>query len=110
MIETPLTEAVSYTLMIVYYIVAVVLMTISTKRFLKGDFRRILTWIVAAFWIMALPYMLLIMKEMGVSDPSVDLGWLIYLSLVLSGLCILKAAMLLYKFSKIFGFAEKPKK
>jgi hypothetical protein len=88
---------------------AVLIITIAMRRFLKGEFRQILKWLVMSFWFMALPYSLFVFREIrGDQCMAYDeISWVIYICMVIVGLGILKAAMLLNKFSKVYGFADK---
>lgn len=92
-------------------VASVVLITISTRRFLEGEFKDILKWLLAGFWFMALPYTLFIIREIMSPSVNISISWAIYVCMVVVGLCILKAALLLDKFSRVYGFAEptKPK-
>ena len=88
---------------------AVAIITIATRRFLKGEFRQILNWLVVSFWFMAIPYSLFVFREiMGDNCMAYEeISWVIYVCMVIVGLGILKAAMLLNKFSKVYGFADR---
>jgi hypothetical protein len=88
---------------------AVLIITIATRRFLKGEFRQILNWLVFSFWFMALPYTLFVFREIqGENCMAYDeISWIIYICMVIVGLGIFRAAMLLNRFSKVYGFADK---
>jgi putative effector of murein hydrolase LrgA (UPF0299 family) len=90
---------------------AVLLITLAARKFMEGDFKKILTWLLVGMWFMALPYTLFIARELlGECEVHEAISWAIYLCMIVVGLCILRASMLLYNFSKEYGFADFAKK
>jgi putative effector of murein hydrolase LrgA (UPF0299 family) len=90
---------------------SVLLITLAARKFVAGDFKKILTWLLRGMWFMAIPYTLFIARELiGECDVHEAISWVIYLCMIVVGLCILKAGKMLYDFSKAYGFAEFAKK
>ncbi|VVC03820.1 Uncharacterised protein [Candidatus Bilamarchaeum dharawalense] len=89
-------------------LVAVVLMTMAVRRFVKGELRSFLTWMLIGFWLMAIPYSLFIIREVYVisGEQSSLVSLIIYACMCVVALCVLRASFILDKFSKVFGFAE----
>jgi len=106
MIPYTVTAVVSYGIIIL----AVALMTLATKRFLSGEFKEILKWLLIGLWFMAIPYTLFIYREIVEPSENLNISWMIYACMVIVGLCILKSARLLDNFSKVYGFAHTPSK
>ena len=85
---------------------SVLLMTLAAKKFVKGEFKSILTWLLIGMWFMAFPYTLFIWREVTGTFGDLAISWVIYVSMVIVGVCIFKAAKNLYEFSKSYGFAD----
>lgn len=85
-------------------LVSVILMVISSTRFLKGEFKKVLIWIVLGLIFMALPYCLYIIQKLF-NFQSNDL--IIFLFMTIVALFLLRASYLLFNFSNKYGFAKK---
>ncbi|MFH1473544.1 MAG: hypothetical protein ABIE55_01485 [Candidatus Aenigmatarchaeota archaeon] len=87
--------------------VAVVIFTISYRRLSKGEFKKILKWLLLGFYFMVIPYSLFVSREIGLLEEYHEtISLTIYSFMVITGLCILKSSFVLNNFSKIFGFAD----
>ena len=85
-------------------IIAVVLMTVANSKFTKGQIRGVFNWILIAFYFMAIPYLLFILRDAGVlSSGSEIISMTIYLCMIFVAVCLAEASFRLYKFSKNFG-------
>ncbi|MFH1520944.1 MAG: hypothetical protein ABID61_04820 [Candidatus Micrarchaeota archaeon] len=93
---------------LLFVFMAIVLMTIAVRRFVKGELKSFLNWMLVGFWLMAIPYSLFIIRELNVvsEEQSSTVSFIIYACMCIVALCILRASFILDKFSKVFGFAE----
>jgi len=100
-------ESVPAGLLLVVMIVAMSMITVSMRRFIEGDFKRILHWLRNCLWFTTIGYGIFVVREFGAVSGSLGdiLIWVIYACMLVVGFCILKAAMLINAFTKSYGFA-----
>jgi len=85
---------------------AIVIITLSARRFVKGEFKDVLRWLIIGLWLMCFGYTFFLIREIREPETFWEAQWATYLLMSVSAVYILKAAMLLQKFSKLYGFSD----
>ena len=99
-----------YTTVSVMLLAATALIYFANKRFLEGEFKRLMSWFVGAaatFFFGAF-----FSAIYAVISPSIYASTMLMVggfAMILSALFFIRAAFLLHDFSKIFGFADMEK-
>ena len=99
-----------YTTVSVMLLAATALIYFANKRYLEGEFRRLMNWFVGAaatFFFGAF-----FSAIYAVISPSIYASTMLMVggfAMILSAIFFIRAAFLLHDFSKIFGFAEVEK-
>jgi len=92
-------------------VIAVILMTGAYRKFLGGQFKSMLGWILVAFWFMAVPYTAFILRDAHLLDSFGDeISYFIYLCMIVVSVFLVKGAVALVEFSNAFGFADVKEK
>ncbi len=98
-------------------IVTVVISSIATKRFLKGELKEVLQWLMPvslAFFFtcffLGIVFILITMVAMSIEMAKIIQYLIIFegIFLILTSAFFIKIALSLYKFSEIYGFAAMP--
>lgn len=100
--EYTLIAVISY----VVIIAAISIVSLSLRRFNRGEFKDLIRTLLIALWFMIIPYGFMILREtlsLG-PDQTGALGWAIYGSMTIVALYLLKTALLFYRFARVFGF------
>jgi len=90
----------------VIFLEAVVITTISVRKFLKGDLKNVLKWMVFALWLTAFGYTLFLLRELKGGPVQWETQWATYLLMSIAAAYILKTALLLKRFADAYGFAD----
>ena len=92
-------------------VIAVILMTGAYRKFLGGQFKSMLGWILLGLWFMAVPYTAFILQDAGFLDAFGEkISYFIYIFMILVALFLVKGALSLVEFSKVYGFADVKEK
>ncbi len=98
-------------------IMTVVISSIATKRFLKGELKEVLQWLMPvslAFFFtcffLGIVFILITMVAMSIEMTRIIQYLIIFegVFLILTSAFFIKIALSLYKFSATYGFAEMP--
>lgn len=98
-------------------IVTVVISSIATKRFLKGELKEVLQWLMPvslAFFFtcffLGIVFILITMVAMSIEMTRIIQYLIVFegIFLILTSAFFIKIALSLYKFSEVYGFAEMP--
>jgi NADPH-dependent 2,4-dienoyl-CoA reductase/sulfur reductase-like enzyme len=92
-------------LTVVGMVVSVFYLVVSYERFVKGEFTEIVKWFVYGMIYVALYVSVREAVEYLPEEEGV-LHYAAHFASLTASLCILKAAVLLDRFSRVFGFAE----
>ncbi len=88
-------------------LIAVIIMTGAYRRFLDGKFKKMLGWILLAFWFMAVPYTAFVLRDTDwLIDYEHEISLFIYAFMTITSFCLILGAMKLADYSKVFGFAD----
>jgi len=105
-----LSHLILETISIISIVFAAVFSIFALRRFLSGEFYNIAKWITYSFVLLAIHK---ITEETGNLTEGIYQEVFMYvdhLSFLAGVLCAIRAAYLLYGFSKVYGFREKPRK
>lgn len=96
-----------YTTASVMLLGAAVMIYFANKRFLEGEFKRLMNWFVAAALTFFFGAFFSIIY--AVISPSIYASTMLIVggfSMILSAIFFIRVAFLLHDFSKVFGFAD----
>lgn len=92
-------------------LIAVILMTGAYRKFLDGQLKSILRWIILAMWFMAVPYTIFILRDAHFLDGlGEEISYIIYGFMIITSIFLIKGALSLVEFSNVFGFADLKKR
>ena len=85
---------------------AVLIFSRATVKFIRNDeCKNLFMSILVSLLFMVIPYLIFIMKEIGViSNLDMELNYIIYLCMFIVGIFLLKTSMNLNKFAKKYCF------
>jgi hypothetical protein len=87
-------------------VVAVTTITLASGRFLKGQLKVFLKWLIVGMWLMCLGYSLIILGTLAGGPLPWEAHLSMYVVMSLAALYIFKAAVFLLRFSEDYGFAR----
>jgi len=96
-------QAQAATFMVIISVIALVLLIASYRKFLGGDFKKIIQWLIIILFFLTIheSFMSLYMARNSEIIEFISLS-----SLFLTILSILYLTFQLYNFSKVYGFAD----
>lgn len=101
-----------YTIVFFIALVTAIILYYSSRRFLKGEFKGFINWVVAAsvaFTLGALLNVLYVVSSIMGSIYAATLLISAGIAYVLTSLCFVRAALLLLGMARVFGFAAVEK-
>lgn len=100
-----------YTIVFVIAFFTTIVLSGAARRFIKGEFKDFINWIIAAAVCFVFGSLLLLLHAAFITNPYYSYMFLIVagFSLVLTSICFIEAALLLHGISKVYGFARTEK-
>ena len=95
-----------YTIAFTTSVIATITFFIATRRFVRGEFKDFINWVLAAstaFQLGSLLNLFAVVLSETIYGPTFLM--VAGFALVLMGACFIRAAFLLHDISKVFGFA-----
>jgi hypothetical protein len=87
-------------------VVAVTTITLASRRFLKGELKDFLKWLIVGMWIMSVGYSLVVLQTLRGGPIPWEAHLAMYIIMSLASLYIFKASIFLLRFSESYGFAK----
>ena len=89
-------------------VIGIMRIALFNRKFLSGKFKTMIHWLLITFYFIALPYTLLILRDIGLFAPWYDLiSYFIYSLMIVVGLCLVQVSQIFKELSDVFGFAEE---